>query len=949
MALVQSYYQQLSEYQKKYGPRTFLLMQVGTFFEVYAKTEDAYIQEFSKIGDLKITTKGEHYMAGFRDYMIDKYILKFNEANYTSVVHVQEEVGGVIRRREQAIYSPGTYFLEEDERLSNHTCCIWIHQTKRTPSTLLFGISVVDIYTGKVNVYEYQEIYYQNPTTYDSIERFLSVYHPSEMVIVHNMDQEIETIVQYLSKGTRKVVQISLNAKDEWSVQAAKCESQSYQSLIVEKFYPALSRQLIEDLLFEKAIAFQSICFLLEYIHVHNPVLTRNISEPELETQTTLVLANHSLKQLNIIDTDYKGEYSSVSRFLNTCRTRIGKREFDRMLFHPSSDPAKIQQSYDMTDHCCKKGYAWAQMLTRVCDLEKVYRKIVLENATPHDYYQLYMTAVLIEEHWPQDEVWSTFCDKSETFQEIQQVKEKLNAFFDMEQTEHKRVLDSSCITLIRRGVDLQLDQAIRDKVESRLKLLAIQTYLNNLYQFKDPKCEEAFALQDTVKSGSSLLITKRRKAVIEKSLKKTVTLKFFSDYSRQEETFTFCLDKLTFLDHHGQKYEVASEELTLITHTMMQTEYEFMQQLTRVYKDIHAQMDMSYRYLIACIQKMDVYHTKSEIATKYHYCKPVIEKQDVSFLRAKKMRHVLIEHLEKQEAYVPNDVELGPKSILLFGTNAVGKTSLIKSIGICIIMAQAGLYVPCDEFVYSPYEYLFTRIIGNDNMFKGLSTFAVEMSELRVILQKSNSKSLVLGDELCSGTENDSALSIFMAGIEHLYAAKSSFIFATHFHAIQHFKEIQEMSNLCLMHLTVRYNQELEKLFYGRVLQEGAGESVYGLEVCKSLHLPEAFLERAYALRNRVTDHTSILTMRPSRYNRDKIVTMCEFCKKEMGTETHHLQYQKDATQDYIGSMNKDHPSNLASICETCHKHIHALHLVYEKRKNIDGSYSIVLMKPSV
>jgi len=946
MALIQSYYQQLTEYQKKYGPRTFLLMQVGSFFEVYAKTEDHYIQEFSRIGDLKIAAKGEHYMAGFRDYLLDKYTLKLNEANYTTVVHVQEEVGGVIRRREQAVYSPGTYFLEEDVRLSNHVCCLWIHQTRRTPSTLLFGISTMDIYTGKVHVYEYQELYYQNPTTYDSVERFLSVYHPSEMVIVHNMDQDIETIVQYLSKGVRKVVKISLSSKEEWALQASKCESQSYQSLIVEKFYPALSRQLIEDLLFEKAIAFQSLCFLLEYVQVHNPALTRHISEPELETPNTMVLANHSLKQLNMIDTDYKGEYSSVSRFLNTCRTRIGKREFDRMLFHPSLDPEKLQQSYDMTEHCCAKAYSWASMLSRICDIEKVYRKIVLGKATPHDYSQLYSTCVLIEEHWPNDEIWSTFCDKTETLEELHQVQERLTRFFDMEQTIHKHVLDDTCDTLIRRGIDVDLDQATKDKLESRLKFNAIQDCLNHIYQFKDPKCEQAFALHETDKLGSCLVITKRRKAVIEKSLKKTVDLTFFSDYSKKEETFTFSLDKITFREHNGQKYEVVSEELSSLTHMMIKTEYEFLQHLTRVYKGIHTQMNFSYRYLIACIQKMDVYHTKCEIAKQYHYCKPVLEKQEYSFLRAKKMRHVLIEHLEKQEAYVPNDVELGPKGILLFGTNAVGKTSLIKSIGICIILAQAGLYVPCDEFVFCPYEYLFTRIIGNDNMFKGLSTFAVEMSELRVILQKSNARSLVLGDELCSGTENDSALSIFMAGIEHLYAAKSSFIFATHFHAIQHFKEIKEMPNLCLMHLTVRYNPELQKLFYGRTLQEGAGESVYGLEVCKSLQLPEAFLERAYALRNRVTHHTSILTLKPCRYNRDKIVTVCEFCKKEMGTETHHLQYQKEAVQDYIGTMEKNHPSNLASICETCHKHIHALNLVYEKRKNIDGSYSILLLK---
>ena len=72
---------------------------------------------------------------------------------------------------------------------------------------------------------------------------------------------------------------------------------------------------------------------------------------------------------------------------------------------------------------------------------------------------------------------------------------------------------------------------------------------------------------------------------------------------------------------------------------------------------------------------------------------------------------------------------------ILLYGTNAVGKTSLIRAIGINIILAQSGMYVPCSKFVYMPYKSIFSRIIGNDNLFKGLSTFAVEMSELRVIL----------------------------------------------------------------------------------------------------------------------------------------------------------------------------------------------------------------------
>ena len=83
--------------------------------------------------------------------------------------------------------------------------------------------------------------------------------------------------------------------------------------------------------------------------------------------------------------------------------------------------------------------------------------------------------------------------------------------------------------------------------------------------------------------------------------------------------------------------------------------------------------------------------------------------------------------------------------------------------------MAQAGLYVPSSTFRFKPYNTIFTRILGNDNIFKGQSTFAVEMSEMRAILKRANSNSLILGDELCSGTEQPSAISIFGSGLKLL------------------------------------------------------------------------------------------------------------------------------------------------------------------------------------
>tara|TARA_B110000459_G_C16569889_1_gene475819 strand:- start:634 stop:1638 length:1005 start_codon:yes stop_codon:yes gene_type:complete len=329
-------------------------------------------------------------------------------------------------------------------------------------------------------------------------------------------------------------------------------------------------------------------------------------------------------------------------------------------------------------------------------------------------------------------------------------------------------------------------------------------------------------------------------------------------------------------------------------------------------------------------------------IATKNNYSKPIIDDTTKeSYLNIKELRHPLIEKIETNELYVTNDICLGKEhsGMLLFGTNAVGKTSFIKSIGIAVLMAQCGLYVPCNEMTYVPYQYLFTRIIGNDNIFKGLSTFGVEMSELRVILKYGNAHSLILGDELCSGTEIDSALSIFVSGLEKMYKENSSFIFATHFHQIQHFDELRQMTKLQMKHLTVEYNPQCKSLIYNRKLKDGAGESIYGLEVCKSLQLPDAFLDRAYEIRNKYDkSYNNILSYKTSKYNKDKLRGMCEFCKCEMSNEIHHLKYQKDFKDSQL-----HHKANLSSVCETCHDKIHSLGLIYERKKTIEGDYILI------
>ena len=318
--------------------------------------------------------------------------------------------------------------------------------------------------------------------------------------------------------------------------------------------------------------------------------------------------------------------------------------------------------------------------------------------------------------------------------------------------------------------------------------------------------------------------------------------------------------------------------------------------------------------------------------------------------MRAYGLRHPLIEHIQTSEIYVTNDIALGgenitgnddttPSGILLYGTNAVGKTSLIKALGISVIMAQAGLYVPCSSFSYRPYRSIFTRILGNDNIHRGLSTFAVEMIELRTILKMADNRSLILGDELCSGTESDSALSIFAAGIERLHEIGSSFIFATHFHEIVEFDEVKALTRVKAKHMTVVYNRELDALVYDRKLKDGPGDSMYGLEVCKALDLPQQFLDRAHMIRNKYNRQTNAdIDMTASHFNKKKIMGRCEMCGKK-GTEVHHLQHQKHANeQNRIRHFHKNHLANLITLCEGCHDEFHKTETQYERKKTTAG-----------
>ena len=1004
MALIKEYFELTKKYCNEYGEKTILLMQVGAFFEVYGildkKTNNignSQILEFSRICDLAVVEKNvcvgkdNVVMAGIKDIILEKNIKKIQEAGFTAVVYAQDENCKNTTRSLAGIFSPGTFFQEDSTSLSNNITCIWVDLFENKflfkGKFVVVGIANIDIYTGKTSIFQFKEPYVNNPTTFDELERFISIYNPSEVIFISNLsDKEMDSIINYVDIKCSLIHKINTDShqssdkKDnQSSIRTKNCEKQTYQREILNKFYKIEDFDVFFQNFNENNIACQSFCFLLDFVYQHNPHLVNKISEPVFENCTDrLVLANHSLKQLNVIDdNNYSGKYSSVSKMLNECLTPMGKRKFLYNFLNPTTNIEYLQREYNITEHLIinnsKYNTFLKQKLSEIKDISKWERQIFLKKISPKSFTTLYSNILVIRDIYDtviQDTVLTEYLATYEAnINHIRNFCNLLLNFIDSNiDIELAKDIDQTQqfeINFIKKSVDIELDTKTETIKESEDKLESIRLYFSSLIENKEKKGKTKTKTNDyvktheTEKNNFSLVCTNRRCKLLEDALptsKTFINLQYNSSYNNQDKSFEFKICKKDFEFHKQSAANnfITDEQINRLCKNISTIKVSLKEIITNVfYKfvDKFGEFKSQIESIINFVTLIDIIYSKALIAQKYNYCKPQIVQAEKSFIAAKNLRHCLIEHLQTNELYVTNDITIGKEKgkdsvdgILLYGTNAVGKTSFIRSLGISLIMAQSGLFVPCSEFVYMPYNYIFTRILGNDNIFKGLSTFAVEMSELRTILRLADKNSLVLGDELCSGTENTSAVSIFVAGIQKLYQTKSSFIFATHLHEIINYEEITSLESVVLKHMSVVYDKERDLLVYDRKLKDGPGNSMYGLEVCKSLKLPEDFLNAAFNIRMKYhPEEGSMLSLKSSHFNSKKVMNLCEKCNKNAGKEVHHLQHQSEANEN--GIINKDgkvfhknNVANLITLCEDCHNEIHKSSAQHKKVKTTKG-----------
>ena len=969
-SLIEDYFEYTKKHMNEYGEKCIVLMMVGAFYEMYGIREKggnniitmSEIENVCNICELAVKQKShDHkncdlFMAGFRDYSLDKYLAKITSEGYRCFVYDQfvEETSGIIRKLTN-IYSSGTMFgvNNVNKKLSNNISCIWakISMSPLKDKQIIWGFSTINTNTGSSNVFEFESS--TEETGINEIERYLSIHNPSEIIFICDENEEND-LVQYLNiiKSSTNLLNIIHTNNKPFVEIIENCGKQIYIQECFTKYFEINEYSNFIEHYSYYQIASQSFCFLLDWVFKHNVYLTTRLDEPKLEIHSkNTYLGCHTLKQLNIIS-ERKNE--SVIDLLNICKTSMGKRLLREQMVQPIYDCDHLNKEYDITDNLIK-NYETITTPTRCilhnfCDNQYLLRTLILRKITPKQIYNIHNNILLCNDILKlvkNNKTAETYLsEKKYNINQItdanRRVQDTMNSIFKIE-----KLCEIDNVSLNENIFNVAYSQELNDfekeMSNNKDELNNIILDLNKIISVNEKKPGEYVKLYETEKALPHIICTKKRSEAITK---------YLSNGRNPLDISGSVLSLLSIHKNNVSSVYLTNEYIHKVTSKYMKFRDDWREKLVQTFKYSIEDMILMFddlKKMGNIVSLVDVITSKAEISLKFNYCRPQIRGEKMgansgekSYVNAREMRHSLIERLDNDDTYVSNDISLGQdeQGILLYGTNAVGKTSLIKALGICIVLAQSGFFVPCSEFIYYPYTQLFTRILNNDNMFKGLSTFATEMVEMRTILNMSDNRTCVLGDELCSGTEHDSAVSIFVAGLQWLYDKQSSFIFATHLHEITKLQEINGMTELSLKHLTVKYDKGLDMLIYDRKLKDGVGDTLYGLEVCKSLHLPQQFIDNAYTIRNKYKGIKTLLDSNTStRYNSKVIINKCSICNINDASEVHHIKEQRDANaHGFINNVHKNHKSNLLPICEKCHNHIHKNNVKLEKLKTSKG-----------
>lgn len=644
----------------------------------------------------------------------------------------------------------------------------------------------------------------------------------------------------------------------------------SYQSSVFKKVFNS------DDVSTLNSKNIPPVICVLDFIWNCHAGLLKSIMFPVDVVHDTLTFYNNAITQLDVIQTE-KGK--GLLHIIDKTNTPMGKRLLKNQLLNPSTNVDDINLFFTHTKELHLEGDAErvAILLHTLPDMERLLRKLELDSPSFLNLEQIYNG---LEVMYVKEPNIMFLTNKTVVHEFIEFVTQNCNFEKKCPMYGASEICDALSDSVV----------LCKSKLEEYIKQINCP-----LLKIDRNDCE--FFLVTTSKKTQCIDLTKFR-------------LKKMTSHTKVEndDISNLCKDLFDADTQYQQGVQVFFD--TTIKH-------------------ICATFLHPLKEAIRSIAYLDTILSRCMLITHYGYSKPTVVHGE-SFIDATNLKHPVIDQFKN---FTGNSVFLNSKDresshennvngILLYGLNGSGKSTYSKSVALNLILAQAGFYVCASTFTIAPFKKIFARINCDDNIYQGKSSFIVEVSELKTILDLGDSESLIIGDELCKGTGHVSAVSLVSACIIQLLAKNTKFIFASHLHELPaqlHQFDPSIATRMGIFHLQSTVNKETNTIAYDRLLAHGQGDVCHGLEVAGYFLNLETIQHARQIKSNLEKRNKFIIQPTKSTYNSNKYKDTCELCGSTEQLDVHHLIPQKNFS-NLKCHRKKNNLTNLLTLCKRCH-----------------------------
>ncbi|EMR08607.1 hypothetical protein PNEG_03083 [Pneumocystis murina B123] len=811
---------------------TLVFFQKGKFYELYQIDADIGHQLFNlkmtdRVGTMRMVGVPEanyEYWAskfiakGFKIARVDQLESALGKEMRDKISKVKDEK--VVRRELVHVLTSGTLVNEGIIASDMSTYCMAIKEEYEINSSVIsYGICFVDAAAGNFKI-----TYFKDDLSRTKLYTLITQIKPKELIL-EKANVTPKTIKLLKNSGINETIwnfiKPGIEFWDEHTTESQFLMNNYFKDNDFNNWPPALKKAR------NYPIAMSSVGGLVWYLKTlkmdKSLCSLGNFEWYDLIQKTSsLILDGQTLKNLEIFSNSHNGGLDgTLIKLLNRCTTPFGKRLFRLWLCHPLRSVNEINERLDvvelLSDLSIRKFII--DSFKTLPDLERMISRIHAKHCKSKDFIRvlegfntIYEILDYLSKNLKQDNglLWKIIND-------IPNLVDVLNDWQKM--FDWKKCKDED-ILIPNPGTEKDFDN-------SQNKIKAIE---DELYQMERDYRKQLKSPQITFRDiGKEIYQIEIPKSIeVPSSWVKLSSTKSVNRYWSPELKV-----KVRQLQEAREAHKTVIKNVQDSFFSKFDENYF---QWLKVVKSI-AYLD--------CLTSLSI----SSMEFAEPSCRPQIIDSEYSILEFDELRHPCIIP-SVSSSFIPNNIKLGgskddPTIALLTGPNMAGKSTLLRQTCIAVILAQLGCWVPARRAVLTPMDSIRSRLGANDNIFGSQSTFMVELSETKRIIEESTSKSLVILDELGRGTSTYDGLAIAYSTLHKLstYVGCLGF-FSTHYHSLV--KDFENHPKIAACYMAAHVDEDERKITFLYELRPGVSSKSYGMNVAAMAGIPEEIIKNA-------------------------------------------------------------------------------------------------------